>query len=232
VLTVQNLTRDYQGKGVFNLSFSLESGNVLAVIGPNGAGKTTLFQCLAGLQPVDHGTGYYDGKPLRDMKNTAIGFLPEKPFLPPQLTPFQTLCYFKQMRGVAVDDSALETEFKRFDAWEFRNIKNKALSQGMLKKAAAILAFTGDPPLLILDEPTNGLDIHSVILFKKQIRLAKMRGATILISSHILDFLDRIADEVLFLNYDFSKVLPVQQDAVLEDTYKQLFLHEDFPNDG
>ena len=229
MLTVHNLTRDYQGKGIRNLSFSLESGKVLAVIGPNGAGKTTLFNCLAGLQPADDGTCDYNGKPMPDIKNTEIGFLPEKPFLPTQLTPWQTLCYIKQMRGVPVKEPDVEAELRRFDAWEFRNMKNKALSQGMLKKAAAVLAFTGDPPVLILDEPTNGLDIHSVILFKEQIRLAKNRGATILISSHILDFLDRIADEVLFLNYDFAKVLSVGQDAALEDTYQQLFYTDKNP---
>jgi len=93
----------------------------------------------------------------------------------------------------------------------------------MLKKASAVLAFIEEPRLLILDEPTNGLDTHSVILFKEQVQKAKSAGAIVLISSHILDFVGHIADDILFLHYDFSKRMQVSENAMLEEEYKRLF---------
>jgi len=223
MLQVRNLTKQYGDRGILNLSFKADSGSVLAVVGPNGAGKTTLFRCLAGLQSCDSGECMLDEEMLNRVPRNDIGFLPENPYLPPDFTPYQTALYYLQMRKSRFTDAMLRQAFQQLGAWDYRNIKNSQLSQGMLKKASAVLAFIEEPRLLILDEPTNGLDTHSVILFKEQVQKAKSAGAIVLISSHILDFVGHIADDILFLHYDFSKRMQVSENAMLEEEYKRLF---------
>ena len=225
MLEVSRLTKRYgSGGGISDVSFSVPAGSAAAVVGPNGAGKSTLFNILAGILPREAGTCLLDGIKLKQLKPGEIGFLPEKSYLIPDFTPAQMLMYVNQMRELFLSNGEIEKLISLYDLEEFRNQKNKTLSQGMAKRAAMACAMMGIPRLLILDEPTNGLDTQSVILLKNALKRHKKRGAVILISSHILDFLDGVADEILFLKSGELIRAGKKTSTEIETMYRELFL--------
>lgn len=225
MLEISHLTKRYgSGGGISDVSFSVPAGSVAAVVGPNGAGKSTLFNILAGILRRETGTCLLDGIELKQLKPGEIGFLPEKGYLIPDFTPVQMLMYVNQMREMLLSDDEIEKLIFLYDLEGFRNKKNKALSQGMSRRVALVCALMGSPRLLILDEPTNGLDTQSVILLKEALKQHKKRGAVILISSHVLDFLDSIADEILFLK-DGELIRAGQKTSTeIEKMYIELFI--------
>jgi ABC-type multidrug transport system ATPase subunit len=225
MLEISHLTKRYgSGGGISDVSFSVPAGSVAAVVGPNGAGKSTLFNILSGVQPQGDGTCVLDGVELKKLKPDEVGFMPEKSYLIPDFTPVQMLMYVNQMREILLSDDEIEKLISLYDLGEFRNKKNKALSQGMSRRVALVCALMGSPRLLILDEPTNGLDTQSVILLKEALKQHKKRGAVILISSHVLDFLDSIADEILFLKDGELIRVGKKTSTEIEKMYIELFI--------
>lgn len=229
MLTISNLTKRYRnGRGLGAFSMGVDAGEIVGIIGPNGAGKTTLFSILAGILMPQSGTITVatDGDSHTDVRilSEHVGFLPEIPFLQRAFTPLEAVQFDAAMRGAPISKSEAKEHLATFDAHSYMNRPIRTLSQGQSKRVELACAFLGAPDILVLDEPLNGLDIQSVINLREKILAEKERGATILISSHILTFIDEVADRIVFLDdgHIVGEVDPREQEA--EAAYRALFL--------
>ena len=225
MLEVSGLSKRY-GKtvGVANATFRAKPGTAVAFIGPNGSGKSTIFNILGGVLKPDTGNYTLDGQALAQADVGKIGFLPEGKFLLPDFTPPQMLHFMCAMKKLHASHESINALMESYGITEYAGKTIRQLSQGMTKKVALACALLGQPQLLILDEPLNALDIQSVIQLKKDIAAHKEEGAIILLSSHILDFLDAIADEIVFLKAGKIVDMCANEGANIESLYVQHFM--------
>lgn len=181
-----------------DVTLAVRPGAVTALVGPNGSGKTTLIKIVLGLTRADHGALHVDGQPADDggAYRRAIGYMPQAAHFPVNLRVGDVLDLVKQLRpGEAVDDDLAR-------AYDMDGIKGKfvgTLSGGTKQKVNAVIAFMFKPSLLILDEPTAGLDPLSANVLKEKIRAVRREGRSVLITSHIMTELETLADDVAFL---------------------------------
>jgi len=195
MIDIINLTQTYRsGKGVFNLNFSINKGEVFGYLGPNGAGKTTTIRSILGFTNATEGRVLINGMDARTETqeiNKIIGFLPGE------------IAFYNQMK--AKDFLDLLAKLRNLSDFTFRqhleerfkldtDIYIKKMSKGMKQKLAIIAAFMHDPDILILDEPTSGLDPLMQSIFLDLIKEEKQRGKTILLSSHIFEEVEKICD--------------------------------------
>lgn len=212
------------GCGVGPLDLTFAPGEITAVIGPNGAGKTTFFNMMNGIVPVDEGTLLFDGAPAPRLPLDRVGYLPGDPFLMARLTGRQTCALDAAMRGLSLSNEKLDAALATFDCLDFADRRTRGLSQGMAKRIALARAFMGDPAAILLDEPTNSIDVQTAIALKDVLVERRRAGACILISSHSLGFVDEVATRMLFLRDGFV-VEEIDPGSVrAEDDYRSIFL--------
>lgn len=180
------------------LDLNIDNKGIVAVLGPNGSGKTTLIKSILGMVVPDEGTIHINNKPLKNnwQYRREIGYLPQIANFPGNLTVNELLKMIKDLRGQDTLDKEL-IDFFRIDHFLDKKLNN--LSGGMKQKVNLVLTFMFDSPLIILDEPTSGLDPISMLRLKELLQKEKKRGKTILITSHIMDFVESVADEIVFL---------------------------------
>lgn len=180
------------------LDLNIDNKGIVAVLGPNGSGKTTLIKSILGMVVPDKGTIHINNKPLKNnwQYRREIGYLPQIANFPGNLTVNELLKMIKDLRGQDTLDKEL-IDFFRIDHFLDKKLNN--LSGGMKQKVNLVLTFMFDSPLIILDEPTSGLDPISMLRLKELLQKEKKRGKTILITSHIMDFVESVADEIVFL---------------------------------
>lgn len=183
-------------KGV---SAEFRPGLVTAVVGPNASGKTTLLKSILGLVRPDSGSVSVDGHLVgSDPKVRAlIGHMPQEPRFPDNLKVAELFSLVQDLRGVRA--AGLGELIDYFRLREHLNKPLRTLSGGTKQKASAVLTFAFDPRLLILDEPSAGLDPVASSRLKDRILEERARGATVLLTSHVMSELEELADEVLFL---------------------------------
>jgi len=177
-------------------------GEICGLIGNNGAGKSTLMKMITGLLQPDAGRVEIFGIDLKKEPEEAkrqIGYLPESPMLYPRLTPEELLTYIAEIKNVPSPASEIERWLGTFGLLEKRGALLRDLSFGMKKKVALSTAFIGSPRLLILDEPFNGLDVATMERLAEMIVEFNRQGATVLISSHLMEYVDRLCSRVLIL---------------------------------
>ncbi|MDR2867411.1 MAG: ABC transporter ATP-binding protein [Acholeplasmatales bacterium] len=195
VIKVEHLTKDYGfGRGVFDVSFAIEKGQVFGFLGPNGAGKTTTIRHIMGFSNPDIGTTEVQG--LESFENSQeilknLGYLPGEIALPENLTGTQFIKYMADMRGIK-DMTYTNELVKKFQLDPSGKLKRMSL--GMKRKLAIVTAFMHDPEILVLDEPTSGLDPVMQRVFIDFICEQKKRGKTILLSSHIFNEVEATCD--------------------------------------
>jgi ABC-2 type transport system ATP-binding protein len=224
MLLLDNISKSFgPNSALCNVSLCVGSGEIVAVIGPNGAGKSTLFNIVAGVIKADGGTCLLDNVTLSSVSLKTIGFLPEKPFYYGSFTTLETIRFEQTMREIKDSTSRFDELMIHFGIKDHINSKMNCLSQGMAKRVALVCAFIGNPRVIILDEPLNGLDIQSVIGLKEQLILEKQRGTSILISSHVLTFLDGLVDRIVFLDKG-ELALESSNNDDIENAYKRLFI--------
>jgi ABC-2 type transport system ATP-binding protein len=197
IIEVEGLTKSYGGKrGIADVSFQVEEGEVFGFLGPNGAGKTTTIRVLMALLRADSGTARIAGldcwKQSLDIKR-LVGYLPGEPALDPNLTGGQILEYFAHLRG-GVDQSYLKRLIQRFDLDTSR--KFRQYSTGNKRKVVLIQAFMHRPRLLVLDEPTSGLDPLNQQEFDRMVKEARDEGRTVFLSSHVLSEVEKTCTRV------------------------------------
>lgn len=200
IIEVENLTKSYSGKrGIIDVSFQVEEGEVLGFLGPNGAGKTTTIRTLMALLKADSGTARIAGMDCWDKSveiKRLVGYLPGELSLDPSLTGGQILEYFGHLRG-GVDQTYLKQLVQRFDLDPTRKFRH--YSSGNKRKIGLIQAFMHRPRLLILDEPTNGLDPLNQQEFTRMVAEVRGEGRTVFLSSHIMSEVEQTCQRVAII---------------------------------
>ncbi len=203
MLEVKNLTKKFGNKiAVNNVSFNLEKGRIFGLLGRNGAGKSTIFRIILNILKKDEGTVRYNGKKIDDRIKDKIGYLPEEGSLIENYTVIEQFVYYgllKSMSEENVKKTAIKW-LKEFGIIEYLNMKIKNLSKGNRQKIQFIIALLNDPDLIILDEPFSGLDPVSVEEFKRIILKLKDEGKIIIFSSHRMDHVEMLCEDILILD--------------------------------
>lgn len=197
IITVKNLNKSYRNKTVLeDLNMNVKKGDIYGLVGKNGAGKTTLIRMMLGLTSINSGEISIFGKTDEKEKREAranIGNIIETPALYPYLSAKKNLEYYKIQRGIA-GGTSIDELLKLVGLDNVGKMKFSKFSLGMKQRLGLALALLGDPELLILDEPTNGLDPVGIKEIREVlINLNKVKGVTILVSSHILGELSQLA---------------------------------------
>ncbi len=206
MIEVKNLTKKYGADTVVNhLNFTIETGKIYGFLGLNGAGKSTTMNMITGCLASTEGTVIVDGHDIFEEPIAAkklIGYLPEQPPLYQDMTPYEYLTFVARAKGIErgrVDEAVCSAmEETGITSMQNRLIKN--LSKGYKQRVGISQAILGDPELIILDEPTVGLDPRQIIEIRDLIRnLGESR--TVMISSHILAEISEICDHVMIINH-------------------------------
>ena len=199
MLTLKNVSAGYNGFDVIsNINLNISEGENLCILGPNGCGKTTLIKSILGMVIPNKGTITVLGENIKKGSDYRhkIDYLPQIANFPNNLKVKELITMIKDLRGNVDLDQELISLFK---LEPFLDKKLGNLSGGTKQKVNLVLTFMFDSPLVILDEPTSGLDPISLLRLKKLIQSEKAKGKTILITSHIMSFVEEISDEIVFL---------------------------------
>jgi ABC-2 type transport system ATP-binding protein len=204
VLKAERLTRRFgERTAIEDVSFELSGGEILALLGPNGAGKTTTLRVLAGLISASSGRVYVGGEPMSPATASRlrrrIGFLTEAPGLWDDLTVWQNLSVYARLHELDHPDSAVRTALDLFDIGDRGNDVTAHLSKGLKQRVAIARCLLHDPRIVLLDEPTAALDPESARQVRELILRLRERGCAVLVCTHNLDEVDRIADRVAVL---------------------------------
>jgi len=180
------------------LDLEISKGGIFAILGPNGSGKTTLIKCLLGMVIPNKGEIIFDKKSvLRQWAyRNNLNYLPQIANFPPNLTVIELINMVKNLRPKTSNSEDL---IELFGLKTSLDKKLGNLSGGTKQKVNIVLTFMFDSDLIVLDEPTNGLDPIALIHLKEIIQKEKEKGKTILITTHIMSFVDEVADEIVFL---------------------------------
>lgn len=200
-LALRGLRKAFDKPAVDDLDLTVRAGELYALLGPNGAGKTTTLRMVTGLLPPDAGTIHVFGVDARADPIAAkrlIAWLPDDPLLYDKLTPLEYLEFVAGLWGVGAQEAGERAEqlLKILDLWEQRGQRCEGFSRGMKQKAALAGALIHDPRLLILDEPLTGLDVAIARQVKDLLVERVSRGATVILTTHILEVAERLADRI------------------------------------
>lgn len=196
IIHIENLTRDYKdNKGIFDISFDINEGEVFGFLGPNGAGKTTTIRHILGFLKAKEGKVKINGLDVWDnheklMEN--IGYIPGEIAFFDNMTGLEYLKFIHNYRNDKVNH--MDELIKMFDLNP--KVKIRKMSKGMKQKVGIVVAFMHDPAILILDEPTSGLDPLMQQKFIELIDSEKKKGKTILLSSHMFEEVERTCDRI------------------------------------
>ena len=200
-LQISNLSKSFDKVVLQDLSLSIPQGQLYALLGPNGAGKTTTLRIVVGLIKADSGRVQIYGNDIAENSEAAksiTAWLPDDPMLYDKLTPIEYLAFISGLWNIAADEAALEAEklLRWLELWEVRDTRCEGFSRGMKQKVALAGALIHKPKLLILDEPLTGLDATMARTVKNALRAQVDAGATVIITTHILEVAERLADRI------------------------------------
>jgi Cu-processing system ATP-binding protein len=199
MVSIQNLHKKFgKNEVLVGVDLNIAEGGILAVLGPNGSGKTTIIKSILGMVIPDKGTITVLEQNIKNNSayRNKIDYLPQIANFPSNLKVKEIITMIKDLRGKTAQDEQLINLFK---LEPILDKKLGTLSGGTKQKVNLVLTFMFDSPLIILDEPTSGLDPISLIRLKDLIQAEKAKGKTILITSHIMSFVEEVSDEIVFL---------------------------------
>jgi ABC-2 type transport system ATP-binding protein len=204
-LVVRGVSRSFRGgAGIHDVDLTVEAGQIHAIVGLNGAGKTTLMRVAFGMLRADSGTVTLDGFDLRAAPRelwTGVGHLIEHPLAYGELTGRDNLLLAARLHGAGRRAPAMvDAAIAEFGLEQYRGIRVRAMSLGNKHRVGLAAALQHDPGIVVLDEPTNALDPAGVIRLREALERRAAAGAGILVSSHHLDEVSRIADVITVIN--------------------------------
>ena len=199
ILTVSNLTKKFGYlTAVQDLSFSIEKGTVYGILGPNGSGKSTTLGIVLNVVNSTSGSfSWFDGNTSTHEALKKVGAIIERPNFYPYMTAIQNLklvCKIKE-----VPEERIKDKLELVGLWERKDSKFRTYSLGMKQRLAIASALLNDPEILILDEPTNGLDPQGIHQIREIIKKIASEGTTILLASHLLDEVEKVCSHVVIL---------------------------------
>lgn len=199
----ENLTK-YYGKllALDNLNMKIKRGESVGLLGPNGAGKSTTIKLLCGLIKPSAGRAYINGFDVTEEQEAAVenvGVIVETPEFYPFLTPEETLRYLGSLRGVKNLEERIKNVLKMVGLEKWVKVRIEKFSSGMKQRLAIAQAFLHDPPILILDEPSSGLDPKGMIEIRNILKSIKGEK-TILLSSHLLNEVVQVCERIAIIN--------------------------------
>lgn len=190
-----------QKKIVSNLNFDVRAGEVFAFLGANGSGKTSTIRCLLGIYKQSGGKLLIDGKPYTPDMADRVGYLPEERGLYTRSKVLDTMTYFGELKGMGRGE-AKEFSLEYLQSVKLESLahtKIKKLSGGQQQKVQLGIAIMGQPRLLILDEPTKGLDPVNRVLLMDTVHRLKQSGTAIIFITHLMEEVERIADRLIII---------------------------------
>ena len=218
MIDVKNICKDFgELHALKNVTFSIERGSLCGLLGPNGAGKSTLFKIFLGLLEADEGQIKIADETIRfgdsDYKH-KIGYAPESPQLYEYLTGIEFLNFVAAAKQLPVSsvDKEINHWINFFNLGSKTNELIKNYSQGMQRKISLCAALIGKPPILLLDEATNGLDPESSYKFKEYLRSFCQNGGAVLFSSHIIETVEYLCDRIIILHKGQVKAEFIKQE--------------------
>jgi ABC-2 type transport system ATP-binding protein len=210
-------------KAVDDISFAIEPGKIFGLLGPNGAGKTTLLRMITGIFFPDEGEIFFEGKPFNAQKDAArIGYMPEERGLYKKMKIGEQALYLAQLRGLSKSDAmaGIKEWFVKLEMESWWNKKVEDLSKGMSQKLQFVTTVLHQPKLIILDEPFSGLDPVNSNVIKEEIHELARKGATIIFSTHRMEQVEEICDQIVLVNKG-RKIL----DGTVKDIKQQYKKH-------
>lgn len=199
MIQIDNLYKKFgKNKVLRGIELHIAQGGIIAVLGPNGSGKTTLIKSILGMVVPNKGDISIEGKSIKNQwkYRQEIEYLPQIANFPSNLRVKELVRMIKDLRQRESNENDL---IELFGITPFLDKKLATLSGGTKQKVNILLTFMFDSPLIILDEPTTGLDPVALIRLKELIRTEKEKGKTILVTSHIMQFVEEVADRVIYL---------------------------------
>ncbi|MCM1176190.1 MAG: ATP-binding cassette domain-containing protein [Clostridium sp.] len=185
-----------------NVSLNIPKGKIFGLLGPNGAGKTTLIRIINRITIPDQGEILFNDAPITQRDVEKIGYLPEERGLYRKMKVGEQAMYFARLKGMSSRDAASELKqwFVKFGIQSWWNKKVEELSKGMAQKVQFITTVVHRPSLLILDEPFSGFDPVNAQLIRDEILKLKEQGATIVLSTHNMESVEELCDEIALIN--------------------------------
>ncbi|HZD75439.1 MAG TPA: ATP-binding cassette domain-containing protein [Acidobacteriaceae bacterium] len=214
VVDLDRISKSYSSKvAVQELSLRIEPGTMFGLLGPNGAGKTSTIRMMVGMTLPDSGTVRLFDEPFRRDHLRRVGYLPEERGLYKRMKVIEQLIFMGQLHGLdaAAAKSRARQWCERMEIAESMEKKTQELSKGMQQKIQFIATLLHDPELIIMDEPSSGLDPVNVSLLEQTLRELKSKGRTILFSTHRMDQVEKLCDAICLID---------QGTAVLEGTMR------------
>ncbi len=223
MIDVFHITKDYSGgRGIFDLSFQVEEGEVFGFLGPNGAGKTTTIRQLMGFVRSDMGECFIGGKNCWDDAveiQRRVGYLPGELALPDNMTGGEFIRFYAQMR----EQKSMRRAEKLIERFELdTTVKIRRMSRGTKQKVGIVCAFMHNPRVLILDEPTSGLDPLMQSRFVDLLLEEKDVGKTVFLSSHIFDEIEKTCDRIAIIRE--GRLAATEDVAAVRSRRKKTFL--------
>ncbi|MBO4760683.1 MAG: ATP-binding cassette domain-containing protein [Bacteroidales bacterium] len=203
ILTCTEICKNFGEKvALDHVSVEIPKGKIFGLLGPNGAGKTTLIRIINRITIPNGGEVMFDGRPITQRDVEKIGYLPEERGLYRKMEVGEQAMYLAQLKGMSHRDAqkALKEWFVRFGIQDWWKKKVEELSKGMAQKVQFITTVVHNPSLMILDEPFSGFDPVNAELIRKEILRLKDEGATIILSTHNMESVEELCDNIALIN--------------------------------
>lgn len=203
LLEIKNVNKQYGNyQALDNVSLSVEKGKIFGLLGPNGAGKTTLIRIINAITAPDSGEVLFDGHPLSLKDTPRIGYLPEERGLYRKMKVGEQALYLCQLKGLSKSDAKqrLKYWFEKYGIENWWDKKVMELSKGMAQKIQFITTVLHEPEMLIFDEPFSGFDPVNTNLLKQEILNLKEKGATIIFSTHNMESVEELCEDIALIN--------------------------------
>jgi len=203
ILSLQGVSKSFENYQANNhISFEVPKGSIFGILGPNGAGKTTMIRIITNIIGADSGTILFDGEPLQNKHQAQIGYMPEERGLYKKMAVGEHLIYLARLKGLTSKEAKSKIDYwvqkLQIETWWHKKIEE--LSKGMQQKVQFIATILHNPKLLILDEPFSGLDPLNSQIIQNEIFELQKQGTTILFSTHRMEQVEEICEEIVLIN--------------------------------